>query len=335
MKYIDTHSHIHDKAFDVYRDVLINSLKEKYIYTITIGTDYETSLAAKRLAEANENVYYTIGVHPHDNEKATFDENKFNKLLGDKCVAIGECGLDYFYLYKDINKNSNNINLNVEDNEDIKIIIEKEKSRQKDLFIKQIIFARENKLPLMLHGRPSEIDAINNVDGMDAYHDMIEILSSPTYQPSPLTPSRDSRSGTNTNSDESLSDSSPKLGALTVPNVLSEREIAKWGNVHFFVGNIDIAKKFIGLGFDFSLGGVLTITRDYDEMVKYLPVDRIHAETDSPYVVPRDNEGRRVSKINSPQNIEIIIERIAELKNITKGNLNSQLLINSKRLYRF
>lgn len=279
MKYIDVHSHIHDKAFDSDRDQLMKSLQEKDICTITIGTDYQSSHAAKSLAQANKNVYYTIGVHPCDDAFAEFDKSKFRELINEKCVAIGECGLDYFYFKNDTEKN-----------------------RQKNLFIKQINFAKENNLPLMLHGRPSTKNETDNVDGMDAYHDMIDMLSDRT--PSPL------------------------RGA-------SQREAlnAKQGNVHFFVGNIEIAKKFIDLGFDFSLGGVITITHEYDEMIKYLPIDRIHAETDSPYVVPRDDNGKRVSKINTPLNIEIIINKIAELKNISSQDLNDQLLINSKNLF--
>ncbi len=283
MKYIDVHSHIHDKSFDYIRYELINSLEENNIYTITIGTDYESSLAAKKLADQYENIYYTIGVHPCDDAFAEFNKSKFKELINKKCVAIGECGLDYYYLYKE--------NINKIESQDY---IKKEKDRQKDLFIKQIDFARENNLPLMLHGRPSAKNEIDNIDGMDAYWDMISMLS-----PSPL-----------------------ERGAG-----------GEAGNVHFFVGNIEIAKKFIDLGFNFSLGGVITITHEYDEMIKFLPLESIHAETDSPYVVPRDNQGKRVGKINTPLNIEIIINKIAELKNISKENLHEQLLLNSKNLF--
>ena len=298
MKYIDVHSHMHDKAFDINRNELIQSLKEKNIHTITIGTDYETSLAAKKLAEANENVYYTIGVHPHDDVTAIFDENKFKDLLGPKCLAIGECGLDYFRLAEDREKG-------IIENMD------REVDRQQQLFEIQIEFAISVDKPLMLHGRPSKKNEIDNPDGMDAYEDMLYIL---------------------TNSTPSGFASSPK-GALNAKEDTLDQALVKRGIVHFFVGNIDIANKFMDLGFDFSLGGVLTISRDYDEMIKYLPLDRIHAETDSPYVVPRDSEGKRVSKINSPLNIEIIINKIAEIKNISATDLNSQLLLNAERLF--
>ena len=275
---------MHDKAFDINRNELIQSLKEKNIHTITIGTDYETSLAAKKLAEANENVYYTIGVHPHDDVTAIFDENKFKDLLGPKCLAIGECGLDYFRLAEDREKG-------IIENMD------REVDRQQQLFEIQIEFAISVDKPLMLHGRPSKKNEIDNPDGMDAYHNMIFIL-------------------------KNIKD---KLE-------IEKREVLR-GNVHFFVGNIEIANKFMELGFDFSFGGVLTISHDYDEVVKHIPIERIHAETDSPYVVPRGVDGKRVSKINSPLNIEVIINKIAEIKNISKENLNEQLLLNAMNLF--
>ncbi len=308
MQYIDIHSHIHDKVFDLSGLSMIEQMKKVYIATVTVGTDYYTSLAAKKLAEANENVYYTIGVHPHDDVTAIFDENKFKDLLGPKCLAIGECGLDYFRLAEDKEKG-------IIENMD------REVDRQQELFERQINFARENNLPLMLHGRPSEKNDIDNVDGMDAYHDMIQILTNINYldinsTPSPLR-GASQREAWNS-----------KEGTL-------DQALIKPGIVHFFVGNIDIANKFMELGFDFSLGGVITITHDYDDMIKYLPIDRIHAETDSPYVVPRDVNGKRVSKINSPLNIEIIINKIAEIKNIEQEMVRKQLIENAKRVFDF
>ncbi|MDI9355361.1 MAG: TatD family hydrolase, partial [Cyanobium sp. MAG06] len=71
-------------------------------------------------------------------------------------------------------------------------------------------------------------------------------------------------------------------------NILSEYKdqfkLPIVGNAHFFVGSIDIAKRFLKLRFTFSIGGVLTITNDYDELYKYIPLDKINIETDSPYV---------------------------------------------------
>jgi TatD DNase family protein len=157
---IDIHSHIHDKAFDIDRDEVLERMRVSGIKTVTIGTDIVESKKAVAAAEKYENVWCTIGVHPHDDEGAVFDESEFENLLSSskKIVGVGECGLDYHYLGREL------VEGKVLDGE-----IEKE--RQKKLFIQQIDFAKKHNLPLMLHGRPSK-------SSQDAYEDMLEILES-------------------------------------------------------------------------------------------------------------------------------------------------------------
>lgn len=278
-KYIDFHTHLHDSVFDNCRDDIIQNLQSKNIAIITIGTDITESIKAQSLSNKCQNIFYTIGVHPHDNIEADFEEQEFVKLLGDKCVAIGECGLDYFYLKDDFVKlKNNNIDLVFSD------FVTQEKNRQKDLFIKQIRFAKKYNKKLMIHGRPSIKDNTQgetyNPDGMDAYIDILNILKQENFD----------------------------LG----------------GNMHFFAGNIDIAKECIQLGFTFSFGGVLTLTSDYDEVLKYIPIQYIHAETDAPYITPKDKDGQRLGRkienrlCNTSENIDTIVIKIAEIKNLDK-----------------
>ena len=306
-EYIDFHTHMHDKAFDLDSDAVTQSIINKNITIVTIGTDIVESRKAKALSDkyflsGNENIFYTIGVHPHDDMNARFDESNEkdfeellyaldkngNKIKNKMCIAIGECGLDYFYLKGDKEKGL------IEN-------MDREVDKQKDIFINQIKFAIMHDLPLMIHGRCSPQDDIDNPTGMDAYEDIIFILEK-FYKKNKIN-----------------------------------------GNVHFFVGDINIAQRFIDLGFTFSFGGVLTLTHDYDEVVKYIPLEYIHAETDSPYVTPKDKEGNKMeNKINteeilalknltekeikdihkknkyrnSSENINIIVAKIAELKNL-------------------
>lgn len=257
MKMIDVHAHLHDSKFGEDREELIGRLQESDIFVVTIGTDLNESQKATHLANSNENIWCTIGVHPCDDVDATFDRKSFEQLISEKVVAIGECGLDYYRLDK------------VEDKE-------KEKERQRALFEQQIIFACDYGLPLMLHGRPSQ-------GSQDAYEDMIKILG----------------------------------------------KYNCFGNVHFFVGNVETANKFLSLGFTFSLGGVMTITNEYNEMIKSLPLDSIHLETDSPYVAPKEHRGKR----NSPEYLPIILKRLAELKDVDENTLLEQLNDNARRVF--
>ncbi|MBI3671413.1 TatD family hydrolase, partial [Candidatus Azambacteria bacterium] len=54
------------------------------------------------------------------------------------------------------------------------------------------------------------------------------------------------------------------------------------GVIHFFTGTLEHAKRYIDLGFHISFSGVITFARDYDEVIKYVPLDRMLVETDAP-----------------------------------------------------
>lgn len=65
------------------------------------------------------------------------------------------------------------------------------------------------------------------------------------------------------------------------------------GNIHFYAGNWEQAKRFFDIGFSVSFTGVITFAKDYEEVVRNAPLDMIHAETDCPYVAPVPHRGKR------------------------------------------
>lgn len=89
-------------------------------------------------------------------------------------------------------------------------------------------------------------------------------------------------------------------------------EVEYRGNAHFFVGSIEEAKAFLDLGFSISFTGVITFVPAYEELVRFVPLDRMFAETDSPYVSPVPHRGRR----NNPVHVIDIYKKIAEIKQI-------------------
>jgi TatD DNase family protein len=101
------------------------------------------------------------------------------------------------------------------------------------------------------------------------------------------------------------------------------------GNVHFFVGDTAIAKQFLDLGFTMSFTGVVTFARDYDDVVRYIPLDMIHAETDAPYVAPVPHRGKR----NEPAYVREIVARIATIKGMENEDVEKALLHNARRVY--
>lgn len=101
------------------------------------------------------------------------------------------------------------------------------------------------------------------------------------------------------------------------------------GDVHFFAGDWEVAKKFLDFGFTLSFTGVVTFTHDYDEVVKNTPVDMILSETDAPYITPTPHRGKR----NEPAYVSLVVERLAMLKGLDAERMGAQLLGNARRVF--
>jgi TatD DNase family protein len=98
-------------------------------------------------------------------------------------------------------------------------------------------------------------------------------------------------------------------------------------NIHFYSGDIEITKKFLDFGFYFSFGGVITFKNAnlQKELVKFIPLENIITETDSPYVSPEPFRG----KINEPKNVKIVLKKISEIKNIEEEKLKEIIFFNA------
>ena len=146
MKYFDSHSHYYDERFsEEYEggaDALLSSDNMKSVsYIVNVGTAPETCRAAAEQAKKYENMHTALGIHPSD---ARFIED-FDKALDEvvalikdkanKCVALGEIGLDYHYPDTD-------------------------KEMQIKLFRRQMKLAEELSLPVVIHDRDSHEDVM-------------------------------------------------------------------------------------------------------------------------------------------------------------------------------
>ena len=134
----DSHAHYDDEQFDTDRAELLGSFKEKGISgVVCCGVDIPTSEFAVELSRKYDFVYSAVGFHPLDNDEyREGDLEKIKELAADnKCVAIGEIGLDYHY-----EKESREIQL--------------------ELLEKQIILANELDMPVIIHDRESHEDTL-------------------------------------------------------------------------------------------------------------------------------------------------------------------------------
>lgn len=97
----DTHCHLDFNTFDEDRQLVIQRASAAGVRRILIpGLDPESSRAAVRLAESQEHLYAAVGIHPTDLDKFSRDAlYEIRQLAGHpKVVAIGEIGLDYYWV---------------------------------------------------------------------------------------------------------------------------------------------------------------------------------------------------------------------------------------------
>lgn len=99
MEFIDTHCHIHSADYPMNSDEVIDKAIESGVSKlICVGTDENDSEQAVFFAQKHQNIWATVGLHPHDAKLGQSAYRKLESLVGQtKVIAVGECGLDYYY----------------------------------------------------------------------------------------------------------------------------------------------------------------------------------------------------------------------------------------------
>ncbi|WP_347939377.1 TatD family hydrolase [Rickettsia oklahomensis] len=118
----------------------------------------------------------------------------------------------------------------------------------------------------------------------------------------------------------------------TIDILTSEMHNSKFsGLIHCFTSSKNLATKMLDIGLYISISGIVTFKNatDLQEIVKYVPLDRLLIETDSPYLAPIPMRGRQ----NEPAFVRYVAEKIAELKNITSKEVANVTNHNFKTLF--
>lgn len=141
IKYIDVHAHLEDQIFDKDRSKILNECKEKGILVINCSGEPLSNKKALKLSKQFKNLKVCLGIYPVQaaqmSEKDFWDEMKFIEENAEQIVGIGEVGLDYYWIKED------------------------EKRFKEQQFFKEIIWlANKLKLPLNVHTRQAEAEAI-------------------------------------------------------------------------------------------------------------------------------------------------------------------------------
>lgn len=135
----DTHAHYDDEAFEEDREALLEALPENGIAkVVNVGSSIASCERTIELTRRYGFVYGAIGIHP--SESAELNEEAFAKIRqqcqADKCVAVGEIGLDYYWE-------------------------EPDRELQREWFIRQLNLAREVQKPVIIHSRDAAKDTVD------------------------------------------------------------------------------------------------------------------------------------------------------------------------------
>ena len=252
---VDTHCHLDDERYvDDIEEVLENARQKGVERFIIPGADPKTLQRAVDLAEKYDSVYFSVGVHPYD--ARNYDRSYLEQFVKHpKCVAIGECGLDYFRLPESVDE------------------IAKEKNIQKEVFKDQILWAKEHKKPLIVHIRESSADCLE---------------------------------------------------------MLEEYAGGEGGVLHCYNADeslLKLAKK----NFYYGIGGVLTFknARKLINVYPKIPHDRLVIETDAPYLTPHPHRGER----NEPSYTTFVADKMAELSELSRSEIENLSTLNAQRLF--
>ena len=274
--FIDTHAHINFSDFKDDGDKVIKRSLDSYTWMILVGSELKSSRRALDYANKYEKgVYAAVGLHPINvnyndslesqraGEKEHFNYETYENLAKlPKVVAIGETGLDYYHLDPEIDK-------------------EIQKNKQKEVFLKQLLLARQLKLPVIIHCR-------------QAHDDMLKIL----------------RDFKNDN-----------------PHLFLDNKA--WGVMHCFSGDEDLAWQYFNLGLMISFTGLITFSKNWDDLIRKVPLDKVMIETDAPFMTPEPYRGER----NEPMLVQYVANRIAEIRSVTLERIAEITTNNAKRLF--
>jgi len=102
-----------------------------------------------------------------------------------------------------------------------------------------------------------------------------------------------------------------------------------WGVMHCFSGDEDLAWKYFKLGLIISFTGLVTFSKNWDDLIRKVPMDKIMIETDAPYMTPEPFRGKR----NEPVLVKNVAEHIAKIKNVSVKSIIENTTQNARRLF--
>jgi TatD DNase family protein len=253
MRFLDSHAHLADPAFDPDREeVIARARAAGAVAVVAIGESLAAAARAREVATAHPGfVYFTAGVHPHD--AASFDPVNdpaaIREEVGRGAVAIGECGLDYHYDHSP-------------------------RPLQRRAFAAQLALSAETGRPVVVHTREAE------------------------------------------------DDTSAMVREAGIAGIL--------GVLHCFTGSHALANAALEAGWYISFSGIVTFKKwADDDLLRLVPADRLLVESDSPYLAPVPDRGKR----NEPAWVARTVGRIAAARGIEPDAAGELAVENANRFF--
>lgn len=250
---IDSHCHIDFKAYNKNREEVMGRAQMKLEAIINSGASLGGNRRTlKFMDDYPDFLYPTLGFHPVNAVKADYniiDEAicEINQNI-DMIVGLGEIGLDYHDVSSQEGRN-----------------------RQIKVFKIFLDLAVEHELPIVLHARDAEKEALNIVNQYSAIPDVI---------------------------------------------------------FHSYGGNNQTALEIIDAGYYLSFSTIICFSEEHQSFIEDYPLQNMLTETDSPYLSPF--KGLR----NEPSYVELVIEKIAELKCLPVSKVNKVTSRNAKEIFK-
>lgn len=264
MELSDTHCHLDFKDFSGDLDEVLDRAREAGVARFLLpGIDVISSRQVIAIAEAHEDVFAAVGIHP--NQLESWSESTVAELVElaqEACVvAVGEIGLDHYRMRSD-------------------------PAEQAARFWDQLEMAADLNLPVVVHNRDATGPVIKMLS--DWHSDLVEFGSE-----------------------------------------LAERA----GVLHSYSDTSETAATAKDLSLSIGITGPVTFKNadGLREVVGKLPLEQLLIETDSPFLSPEPNRGKR----NEPARVRDVAIRIAEVRRTTLDVISEKTSENAKRLFRW
>ncbi len=295
--FVDSHLHLDLSLFDEDRDSVVSRARQANVVAmLNPGHNLESSRKAIQLAERYPELYAAVGVHPHD---AAAEEPRGEEAIRElarhpRVVAIGEIGLDY---YRNLSP----------------------PETQRRVFLKYLRLARQLNLPVIVHCRDAfeDVCGMLEVEAASSRFDMRQDAAS-TEQPQDLWKSR--RAGELRSRGDPIYWSTAPLAPAPLRGVL-----------HSFSGDESSAFRLLNIGFFISFSGQITYPKSDSlrSVARELPIEKMLIETDSPFLPPQPQRGRR----NEPSFVSHVAEELARVKGLSVEDVARITSGNVRRLF--